>query len=92
MKDTKHTLQLLKGCDKSRDIVLATADVASLYTKIDHQGAMKAAKPALKKNTSMERKQRRFILKCFDFCQSNFFWYESNYYHIITNKRRGYGR
>lgn len=38
LQDTKHTLQLLKGCMVSQNMVMATGDVALLYTNIDHKG------------------------------------------------------
>lgn len=38
LKDTKHTLQRLSECIVNDDIIMATGDVASLYTNIDHGG------------------------------------------------------
>lgn len=79
LKDTKHILQLLKGSESSGDMVMVTADVASLYTNIDHQGAIRAVKWALKKHTNIKRK---FILKSFGIFVWNaiYFWYENIYY------------
>lgn len=71
-------------------MVMATADVASLYTNIDHQGAMKVVKWALKKNTNIERKHRRFgqkskLLRI----KHNYVWYENIYYLQIRGVAMG---
>lgn len=84
LKDTKHTLQMLKECDTNGNTVMATADVALLYTNIDHQGAIRAVKWALKKKTSIKRKQRKFILKSLEFgLKHNYIWYENVFYSQI---------
>lgn len=48
LKDTKHTLQLLDECSAQEDIIMVTGDVSSLYTNIDHEGALKAVEWALR--------------------------------------------
>lgn len=90
LKDTKHTLQLLKKRTTSDDLVKATGDVASLYTNIDHQGAMRADKWALKNNCDMRKNQRRFILKCLNFClEHNLFWYQNTFHLQIKGVAMG---
>lgn len=73
-------------------MVISTADVASLYSKIDHQGAIKAVKWALKKNTNMSKWEEEGVLydpdprlilyRCFIYrfwvaCKSSWFYIES---------------
>lgn len=53
LKDTKHTLQLLKRFNTNEDLIMATGDVASLYTNIDHEGALNAVKWALEKGDDL---------------------------------------
>lgn len=61
---------------------MATGDVASLYTNIDHDGTLDAVRWALDSgDCSMEENLRDFILKCLEFClQHNFFWYYNRFY------------
>lgn len=76
MKDTRHTIQLLKGCERSDNMVLVT-----IYTNIDYQGARRAVKWAQKKNINIKRRHRKFILKSLEFCLNhNYFWYNNIYY------------
>lgn len=90
LKDTKHTLQLLKECTANDVLVMATGDVASLYTNIDHQGAMRAVKWALKNNVDVGKNQCRFILKCLKFClEHNLFWYQNTFYLQIKGVAMG---
>lgn len=65
--------------------MIATADVASLYTVIDHNDAIQASKLAMKKFSNLISKQRRFILRCLAFgIQHNYFWYNAEYYRQLT--------
>lgn len=61
---------------------MATGDVASLYTNIDHKGALDAVKWALEKEDDVVREGlHMFILKCLDFyLQHNFFWCDNKFY------------
>lgn len=61
LKDTKHTLQLLKQCNAGDGVVLATTNVASLYTNIDHHGAIQAVKWALKISQKYICKERKCL-------------------------------
>lgn len=55
LKDTKHILQLLKRFNTNEDLIMATGDVASLYTNIAHEGALDAVKWALEKEDDLTR-------------------------------------
>lgn len=60
---------------------MATGDVASLYTNINHEGALNAVKWALEREDSVDEGFTIFLLKCLDFClRHNFFWYDSKIY------------
>lgn len=82
LKDTKHTLQLLNECVTDTNVVMAMGNVASLYTNIDHDGALDAVRWALDNgDNSMEANLWDFILKCLEYClQHNFFWYNNKFY------------
>lgn len=70
---------------------MATGHVASLYTNIDHEGAMEAVKWVLKNSENIiEKSLSTFILKCLEFClQHNLFWYENNFYLQIKDVAMG---
>lgn len=81
LKDIKHILQVIKECEVGENTVLTTADVALLYTNIDHQGAIRAIKWAQDKSNKLRMKPRKCILKCLEFCLNhNCFWFEDDYY------------
>lgn len=81
LKDTKHTLQLLDECSAQEDIIMVTGDVSSLYTNIDHEGALKAVEWALRKESLANDGFIAFILRCLDFyLRHNFFWYDNTFY------------
>lgn len=46
---------------------MATENKASLYTNINHKGAINAAKWALVNNRDMNRQQIKFTVECLDF-------------------------
>lgn len=63
LKDNKSVLQLLQGCSVYECTVKATADVASLYTGINHDGAKQAVEWALTKNVKLNNTHKRFLPK-----------------------------
>lgn len=90
LKDTKHTLQLIKELNMENDIIMATGDVSSLYTNIDHEGALEAVKWALDKEEGIDKGLCGFILKCLDFClHHNFFWYNNKFFLQIKGVAMG---
>ncbi|XP_040178228.1 uncharacterized protein LOC120910536 [Rana temporaria] len=91
LKDTKHVLQLLEDTPvlKGRTFI-ATADVSSLYTIVQHHQAISATKWLLREFTTLICKQRKFLIKCIDFClKHNYFWHDQTYYRQITGFAMG---
>lgn len=59
-------------------LYLATADVAFLYTIINHGEAIQATKWALKELSGLKAAQRKFLVNCLKYSlDHNYFWYES---------------
>lgn len=83
LRDTKQVLQLIEELPKGdTPWILATADVASLYTIIQHYQACEATKWGLRKYSTLSCFQRKYLIKCLDFCLKNsYFWYDRIYYH-----------
>lgn len=67
LKDTKHIIQLLQNLETTNDTIL-TAYVSSLYTNIDHEGVIEAARWALNKSHMLTSKYKKIIIKALDFC------------------------
>ena len=87
LRDTKHLIQILDTVkvDRSENYLLATADVSSLYTVINHIEAIQASKWALTKFGSLVSKQNRFVLRCLAFgLQHNYFWHRQKYYRQLN--------
>lgn len=87
LRDTKHLLQILKSLtlDPNGRYLLATADVASLYTIIEHSDAIEASKWAMDSFSHLISKQKRFLLRSLAFgIQHNYFWYNDNYFRQLT--------
>lgn len=91
LRDTKHLIQLLNTLNlKDGPIYLATADVGSLYTIINHEEAIQATKWALRNLSELKCVQRRFLLDCLKFSlDSNYFWFNSTYYKQICGIAMG---
>lgn len=87
LRDTKHLIQILDNIvlKPEEKYLIATADVASLYTVIDHNDAIQASKWAMGKFSNLISKQRRFILSSLAFgLQHNYFWYNAEYYRQLS--------
>lgn len=82
LKDTKHILQLLDTVPVLEGrTLLATADVTSLYTIVQHHDAISATKWLLRKYSTLICKQRKYLMKCLDFClKCNYFWHNQTYF------------
>lgn len=91
LRDTKHLLQLLDTVTfGDRSVYLATADVASLYTIIDHEEAIQATKWALKKFSDLKAVQRKFLLECLKYSlDHNYFWHENDFFKQICGIAMG---
>lgn len=68
LKDTKEMLQTLEKRIDTGPLLMATADVSSLYTIIPHRLACEATKWGRRKHTKLPCIQRKFLVKCLDFC------------------------
>ena len=87
LRDTKHLIQILESTvlEANCGYLLATADVASLYTVINHEEAIGATKWALNSFGHLISKQKRFILRCLAYgLQHNYFWHKSEYYRQLN--------
>lgn len=91
LKDTKHVLQLLDSpMVLEGRTLLATADVSSLYTIIQHHQACEATKWVLKHFTRLHHTQRKYLIKCIDFSlKNNYFWHQQKFYKQITGIAMG---
>lgn len=92
LRDTKHLRQILDTVEVNaqEQYPIATADVASLYTIIDHEEAIQASKWALDKWSDLVSKQKGFILRCLAYgLQHNYFWYNMEYYRQLNGVGMG---
>lgn len=87
----KNTKAYLEELPKDRGPwILATANVSSLYTIIFHHQACKATKSGLRKYPELPCPQRKYLVKCLDFCLKNsYFWYDRNYYYYYYHQKTG---
>lgn len=68
LKDSKHLLQLLDTVPVLEGrTLLATADVALLYTLIQHHDACSVTKWLLRNHSNLICKQGKYLIKCLDF-------------------------
>lgn len=81
LKDTKH-IQLLEDIKVEEEpLFMATGDVSSLCTIIHHHQACKATKWVHRQYTTLLCTQRKYLIKCLDFClKNNYFWYHHKFY------------
>lgn len=87
LRDTKHLIQILNTIEinPQQRYLIATAEVASLYTVIDHEEAIQASRWALDKFSNLISKQKLFILRSLAFgLQHNYFWHNSNYFRQLN--------
>lgn len=70
LKDMKHLIQLLSDIKLESGLMhLATADVALLYTIINHQEGLQATRGALREFSDF--KCRHFFLECLEYSLSH---------------------
>lgn len=91
LKDTKHALQLLDLVPVLEGrTLLATADVSSLYTIVQHHEACAVTKWLLRIYSTFICKQRKFLIKCLDLClKHSYFWHNQSYYRQVTGIAMG---
>ena len=83
LKDTADLLMSLEQVKINPDssIFLVTADVASLYTIIQHEDAALALNWALSKRDDIPHIQKKFLGQALDFCMShNYFWFNGFFF------------
>lgn len=81
LKDTKDVMKLLSNVSFQGDTIMATADVASLYTCIPHQRVIEAVHEYLKRDASLATLQVDFIIELLEFAtQHNYFWFDGRFY------------
>lgn len=91
LKDTKHILQLLNTVPVLEGrTLLATAEVTSLYTIVQHHDAISATKWLLRKYSTLICKQRKYLIKCLNFClKCNYFWHNQTYFKQLVGIAMG---
>ena len=83
-------LSLLESRNDIGPLLMATADVSSLYTIIPHFLACEATKWGLRRHSNLPCIQRKYIVKCLDFClKHSHFWYNHEYYQQTTGVAMG---
>ncbi|PIO25998.1 hypothetical protein AB205_0190500, partial [Aquarana catesbeiana] len=83
LKDTTDLLRSLQEVkfDPTSEVYLVTADVASLYTIIQHKDAALALNWALSKRDDIPHVQKVFVGHALDFCMThNYFWYDGHFF------------
>lgn len=83
LHDTKNLLQLLQEIDltEREEVYLVTADVASLYTIIQHDDALLALNWPLSQREDLSHNQKAFLQNALDFYLGhNYFWYNGDFY------------
>lgn len=81
LKDTTSTIQLLEGIDIKGDYLLATVDVALLYTCIPQQLGVQAVTHFLDQDHSITDVQKAFIVELLEFATThNYFWFNQNFF------------
>ena len=81
LKDTRHTIAKLQEVPYTEDLLLVTADVASLYTSIAHHLGFQAVDRFLDRVETIPVIQKLFIMDLLRFATShNYFWYGGDFY------------
>lgn len=91
LRDTTQVIKLLDGCELSKGSIVATADVASLYTVISHQQSFDAVNFYLEQDHSLSQVQKDFVMTLLNFATShNYFWFGGEFFP--ADLWRGYER
>ncbi|CAJ0946809.1 unnamed protein product, partial [Ranitomeya imitator] len=81
LKDTGHTLEILKEIKWNKKYILGTLDIKSLYTVINQEKGCEAAEYFLGSLGTYTQTQIQYILDCIKFIlQHNYFVYEDQHY------------
>lgn len=81
LKDTTDTIKLLESVNIQGDYLLATTDVASLYTCIPHNLGIEAVTHFLDRDPSLTGRQSRYIIELLQFATThNYFWFDNKFF------------
>lgn len=83
IKDSRHTINLLKNCAYKEGYWLVTADVTSLYTIIPHDWGTSSVNYFLNKDTTLPNRQKGFIMELLEYATTHHF-----FGIVIISKRR----
>lgn len=90
LKDTTQVINLLEGLEWRDGYILATADVASLYTIISHQQGFEAVNYYLDLDPTLPELQKQFIMALLNFATShNYFWFGGDFFLQICGVAMG---
>ena len=90
LRDTTEVLNLLKEVQWKDGYILATADVASLYTVISHQHGLQAVDFYLQQESDIPPLQKEFILELLRFATThNYFWFGGTFFLQICGVAMG---
>lgn len=81
LKDTRDTIKLLESTPFKKGMLLATADVAALYTCIPHRLGFEAVESFLSRDSQLPLLQRNFIMQLLRFAtRHNYFWFQNQFF------------
>lgn len=92
LKDTTSFIRKIRNVSFSEnaEIYLITADVASLYTIIQHDDALLSLNWAFSKREDIPFIQKKILRMILDYCLThNYFWYLGNFYNQKTGVAMG---
>lgn len=81
IKDSSQVIQALGTMEWKESYIMATADVASLYTIISHSDGLEAVDMFLRRDTDLICPQREFVLGLLRIAMTNnYFWFGGAHY------------
>lgn len=81
LKDTSSTIKRLEEIQLQKGFIMATADVASLYTCIPHERGIEAVRHFLYREESLAPFQCDYLIELLEFAtKHNYFWFDQRYY------------
>lgn len=90
LKDTKDTLTKINGITVSDQTILASLDVESLYSNIQHELGLNAVKFFLDTKGVQFRRHNTFLLSLLKFILThNYFLFEGKFYHQTNGTAMG---
>ncbi|KAM9325013.1 DNA replication ATP-dependent helicase/nuclease DNA2 [Gastrophryne carolinensis] len=90
LRDSGQVLTICQEIEISDGCLLATADVASLYTVIPHELGMLAVRYFLEQQLGLPSQQIEFIMACLKFSlEHNYFWFGGKFFLQIKGVAMG---